>query len=236
MALTPDEILEHEFTKKGSKAYIASEVDEFLDRVNSDYESVLNERSRLMQENAALQAKVDELESKRDQVNQSILIAQEAADRLKAETDTEVKKKLTHAQESATKIIDDARVKASQEAEDLAQENLDLVAEQNQLREEVESFKDSFLQLLDEQRTLLENDALASAVHRLPLGKATEERAAKVVEPLHMADEQEADSEEENTEVVDESETAPLVEEVQATTNNHVEGPVVVFPDAEETK
>ncbi|MFH0348941.1 DivIVA domain-containing protein [Leuconostoc citreum] len=29
MALTPDEILNHDFTKKGSRAYIASEVDAF---------------------------------------------------------------------------------------------------------------------------------------------------------------------------------------------------------------
>ncbi|CCJ67074.1 Cell division initiation protein DivIVA [Leuconostoc pseudomesenteroides 4882] len=29
MALSPDEILNHEFTKKGSKAYVATEVDAF---------------------------------------------------------------------------------------------------------------------------------------------------------------------------------------------------------------
>ena len=29
MGLTPDEILNHEFTKKGSRAYVASEVDAF---------------------------------------------------------------------------------------------------------------------------------------------------------------------------------------------------------------
>ncbi|MDU7282159.1 MAG: DivIVA domain-containing protein, partial [Leuconostoc citreum] len=105
MALTPDEILNHDFTKKGSRAYIASEVDAFLDQVNGDYEAIIAERDRFANEKEQLQVKVDELEAKREQVNQSIFVAQEAAERLKKDADAEVKKQLMHAQESATKII-----------------------------------------------------------------------------------------------------------------------------------
>ena len=143
MGLTPDEILNHEFTKKGSRAYVASEVDAFLDQINSDYEVLIADRDRLVHENAQLQVRVDELEAKREQINQSIFVAQEAADRLKQDADAEVKKQLMHAQESATKIISDARTKAAAEATYLAEENAALVAEQNLLRAEVESFKDS---------------------------------------------------------------------------------------------
>ncbi len=141
MALTPDEILNHEFTKKGSKAYIATDVDAFLDQINGDYEALIAERDELKHQNELAQVKIEELESKRDQVNQSIFVAQEAADRLKQDADVEVKKQLTHAQESATKIINDARAKADADAVRLAQENADLTNEQNQLRTEVEDFK-----------------------------------------------------------------------------------------------
>lgn len=221
MALTPDEILNHDFTKKGSRAYIASEVDAFLDQVNGDYEAIIAERDRFANEKEQLQVKVDELEAKREQVNQSIFVAQEAAERLKKDADAEVKKQLMHAQESATKIISDARTKAEAEATKLAQENADLVVEQNELRQEVESFKDSFLKLLTVQRTLLDNDELAEAVHRLPMGQATAARIEKAgVNSAAEAATNVAD------EIVDDA----------ATSNTTVEqGPVVVFPETEDT-
>ena len=111
MALSPDEILNHEFTKKGSKAYVATEVDAFLDQVNSDYEALIAERDALKVQLEQSQSQVEALEAKREQVNQSIFVAQEAADRLKKDADVEVKKQLTHAQEAATKIISDSRVR-----------------------------------------------------------------------------------------------------------------------------
>lgn len=225
MLLTPDEILHHEFTKKGSRAYIASEVDAFLDTVNNDYEALIAERDKLRHDNLSLQNRVDELEAKREQVNQSIFVAQEAADRLKQDADIEVKKQLTHAQESATKIISDARSKAELEAANLAQENTDLINEQNELRAEVENFKNSFLNLLTLQRTLVENDELAEAVHRLPFGKVTANRVKHeetndVTSDISDAeDKQQLDSE---ITVDDANEATPVA------------GPVVVFPESEE--
>ncbi|MBS1008565.1 DivIVA domain-containing protein [Leuconostoc suionicum] len=217
MALTPDEILNHEFTKKGSKAYVATDVDAFLDQINGDYEALIAERDELKRQNEEAQAKVNELESKREQVNQSIFVAQEAADRLKQDADVEVKKQLTHAQESATKIINDARAKADADAVRLAQENADLTNEQNQLRTEVEDFKKSFLQLLESQRKLLESDELAEAVHRLPMGQVTAHRIGEIAkaEPVTIP---EPDEEQDNTESSEE------------------QGPVVVFPESEQNE
>ncbi|MBE4727387.1 MULTISPECIES: DivIVA domain-containing protein [Leuconostoc] len=217
MALTPDEILNHEFTKKGSKAYVATDVDAFLDQINGDYEALIAERDELKRQNEEAQAKVNELESKREQVNQSIFVAQEAADRLKQDADVEVKKQLTHAQESATKIINDARAKADADAIRLAQENADLTNEQNQLRTEVEDFKNSFLQLLESQRKLLESDELAEAVHRLPMGQVTAHRIGEIAkaEPVTVP---EPDEEQDDTESSEE------------------QGPVVVFPESEQNE
>jgi len=221
MVLTPDEILDHDFTKKGSRAYVASEVDVFLDQVNTDYQSVIADREQLVAENAKLKSTVDELEAKREQVNQSIFVAQEAADRLKKEADSEVKKQLTHAQEAATKIISDARAKAESEAIHLAQENAGLVKEQNQLRTEVENFKNSFLKLLSLQSKLLENDELAEAVHHLPMGEVTAQRVAQQENQLETSEMSKDDSE------VSETITAPESISEQ-------DGPVVVLPEAED--
>ncbi|GMA70457.1 cell division protein DivIVA [Leuconostoc litchii] len=215
MALTPDEILTHEFTKKGSKAYIATDVDAFLDQINGDYEALIAERDDLKRQNEQAQVKIDELEAKRDQVNQSIFVAQEAADRLKQDADIEVKKQLTHAQESATKIINDARAKADADVIRLAQENAELTNEQNQLREEVENFKNSFLQLLESQRKLLESGELAEAVHRLPIGQITANRVGEIAKPEPVAFSESDDTE-------------------QDSGQDNVQGPVVVFPEEEQ--
>ena len=199
MVLTPDEILDHDFTKKGSRAYVASEVDVFLDQVNTDYQSVIADREQLVAENAKLKSTVDELEAKREQVNQSIFVAQEAA----------------------TKIISDARAKAESEAIHLAQENAGLVNEQNELRTEVENFKNSFLKLLSLQSKLLENDELAEAVHHLPMGEVTAQRVAQQENQLETSEMSKDDSE------VSETITAPESISEQ-------DGPVVVLPEAED--
>ena len=223
MVLTSDEILKHEFTKKGSRAYIASEGDSFLDQVNGDYETIIAERDKLSNDNQQLQVKVDGLEAKREQVNQSIFVAQEAADRLRQEADGEVKKQLTHAQEAATKIISDARTKAEAEATSLAKENENLIKEQNAVRTEVANFKNSFLKLLDLQSKLLENDDLAAAVHLLPIGQATADRIDKI-----------ATIENETVMPVIASESDSKETEDEETTPD--QGPIVVFPEARENE
>lgn len=223
MVLTPEEILKHEFTKKGSRAYIASEVDAFLDQVNNDYETIIAERDKLSRDVEKLQVKVDALEAKREQVNQSIFVAQEAADRLKQEADVEVKKQLTHAQESATKIIGDARIKAEAEATSLAQENADLIQEQNEIRTEVQSFKDSFLKLLTLQRKLLETDDLAESVHLLPIGQATANRVDRIKNDETFVTSEVAD---------EESNVDEQADEVDASE----QGPIVVFPEPTENE
>ncbi|HEY4399686.1 MAG TPA: DivIVA domain-containing protein [Lactobacillaceae bacterium] len=214
MTLTPEEILNHEFTKKGSKAYLAADVDTFLDQVNNDYQAILQENNQLKAKVAELDTKVSELEAKRDQVNASILIAQEAADRLKNDTDVEAKKQLKQAQETATKIVNDAKQKAQVEAQRLADDNKTLVEEQNALREDVNNFKSAFAALLEKQKALLADGDLAGAVHALPLGQKTAEWTGNdAPEPVTPSP-----AEEETLETVE----APVEQEAET---------VVVFPE-----
>ncbi|MDF7626950.1 DivIVA domain-containing protein [Lactobacillaceae bacterium L1_55_11] len=168
MALTPDEILNHEFPRKGAKAYVAKDVDIFLDSVNNDYRNLIAKYDQVSTQNSQLQARINQLEGQRDEVNQSIIVAQDAANRLRTETDAEVKWQLTHAQEAATKIISDARTKADMESERLAHENTDLVNEQNHLRSQVADFRATFLAIIEQQKQLLESQQLDAAVSLLP--------------------------------------------------------------------
>ncbi|CAK8054196.1 DivIVA domain-containing protein [Eupransor demetentiae] len=195
MALTPDEILNHEFTRKGARAYVAKDVDTFLDQVNNDYRALIAKYDQLSASHTHLEARIKQLEGQRDEVNQSIIIAQDAANRLRSETDMEVKKQLTHAQEAATKIISDARDKADAESNRLAKENEDLIAEQNRLRGEVDKFRATFTKLLDQQKELLANQELSAAVSLLPTSELSQSvldgtAALQHANAAHQADSQ----------------------------------------------
>ncbi|MBS9338448.1 DivIVA domain-containing protein [Fructobacillus sp. M2-14] len=174
MALTPDEILNHEFTRKGSRAYVAREVDSFLDEVNNDYRSLIADYEQLQKQSRQQQERINELEGQKDQVNESIMFAQSAASRLRSETEEEVKAQLDKANQEAKDIVDEARQKAESESKRLAQENVDLIDEQNRLREKVTSFKESFLDLIEQQKALLSEDKLSEAVQALPASELSQ--------------------------------------------------------------
>ncbi|MBS9334510.1 DivIVA domain-containing protein [Fructobacillus sp. M1-13] len=238
MALTPDEILNHEFTRKGSRAYVAREVDSFLDEVNNDYRSLIADFEQLKKQSEQQQERIDELEAQKDQVNESIMFAQSAASRLRSETEEEVKSQLEKAQTEAQDIVSEARTKAENESKRLAQENTDLIDEQNRLRERVASFKDSFIDMLDKQKSLLQDDELAEAVQLLPESMMSEQ-------VLSEASKEEAD---EPIDLPNDLDNIPdfakgpidksKAEGQASKTNENAEKPadptVVVFPESEE--
>lgn len=239
MALTPDEILNHEFTRKGSRAYVAREVDSFLDEVNNDYRSIIADYQELQKKSRQQQERIEQLDAQKDQVNESIMFAQSAASRLRSETEEEVKSQLEKAQQEAKEIVDNARRKAEDESKRLAQQNVDLIDEQNRLRERVQSFKNSFVELIDEQKALLQEDKLSQAVEALPASIISDQVLEELdgEEELELPTdlgeipdfakgpiEKQADSEVSNEDA----------EEDDADTEESAESTVVVFPESEE--
>lgn len=225
MVLTPEDILNHEFTRKRN-SYIATEVDSFLDEVNRDYEQILKENEQLKADKEKIQEQLNDWIAKRDAVNNSILVAQEAAERLKTTTDAKIKQNLAEAQATATKLVNDAKEKAKFEATGFADENVKLVEEQNRLREKVQEFKKTYLDLLEKQKALLTTNELAQAIELLPTSDLTKKLASKpnqaklvtpTVKPVVPA---EAPKEK------------PAAEETKADDNTKSvnNGPLVVFP------
>ncbi|MCK8617237.1 DivIVA domain-containing protein [Fructobacillus sp. M158] len=243
MALTPDEILNHEFTRKGSRAYVAREVDSFLDEVNNDYRALIADYEALQKKSRQQQEQIDELEGQKNQVNESIMFAQSAASRLRSETEEEVKSQLEKAQQEAKEIVDNARTKAEAEANRLAKENVDLVDEQNRLRGRVNDFKQSFLSLLEDQKALLQEDKLSEAVEALPASMLSQ----KVLDDGNAADEEAVDLPTDLKEIPDfakgpiekkADDKAADSDQPASKVNEDTEKPadptVVVFPESEE--
>lgn len=103
MTITSSEIINKEFSSR-LKGYDQSEVNSFLDQVGKDVEKLTDENQQLNEKVERLSEKLDEYVEKHDSLNRSILVAQDAADRLKEDAHAEANHLVTEAQSEADRI------------------------------------------------------------------------------------------------------------------------------------
>ena len=82
MPITPNDILTKDFDRE-FRGYAREEVNEFLDEVVVDYERALDQVTALKRQLAEADEKIKNFEKLQESLNSSILIANEAAERLK---------------------------------------------------------------------------------------------------------------------------------------------------------
>ncbi len=82
--LTADEIRNITFSSS-MKGYKREEVDEFLDRVEADYEQIAYQIKLLLQKNDELEKKIEESENTKDSIQNVLLSAQKLADQIVAD-------------------------------------------------------------------------------------------------------------------------------------------------------
>lgn len=90
MALTPLDIHNKEFHVK-LRGYDQDEVNDFLDQIIKDYENTLKENDRLADSLQQNKEKLKYFNDLKDSLNQSIIVAQEAADKVKANSQKKLK-------------------------------------------------------------------------------------------------------------------------------------------------
>jgi len=105
--LTPLDIHNKEF-HKGFRGYSEVEVDEFLDQVVRDFEEVLRENADLKARIEELGAKVGQYRAMEETLNNTLIVAQQAADEVKASAHKEADLIVERAKFDAAKIGDDA--------------------------------------------------------------------------------------------------------------------------------
>ena len=162
MALTPQEIHAKEFTTSRSKWYDKAEVSDFLDQIVTDYDALMQENQTLKTQLAEADANAKQVEEMKQSVNSSILIAQEAADRLKKQTEAEAEATLQQAQTEAQKIVMEANAKANALLTDSQNKNEALVAEKEGLDKEMGAFKAKIEGMLQAQLDMVQTDEWAA--------------------------------------------------------------------------
>ena len=143
MPLTPLDIHNKEFTRK-FRGYDEDEVNEFLDQVIKDFEVLLRENRQQQEVIQNMQSRVDYFSSMEETLNKSIIVAQEAAEEVKANATKEASLILKQAEREAEQLQDSAQRRA---------QRTDFEVEQ--MRKKIELYRNRFKVLIDAQMELL---------------------------------------------------------------------------------
>ncbi len=221
MALTPLEIHNKEF-KKTMRGYDQDEVNEFLEDIIRDYELLIRENKDAKASLEEANKKLAEFEKKQESLNKSILVAQDAADRLRESTDKEIES-IKHEAESYAQEVrqeaDDYYVEISKKA-DVYADKIHTEAEKNAdvllseavnkarkieeetaaLRKQSRVFRQRLQLLIEAQLDLLTKEDWGNLLDGQPIEYPNTETIAKVEKELA----EKAEVEAVDAEVVDE--------------------------------
>lgn len=144
MALTPLDIQNKTFPTK-MRGYNQDEVDDFLDLVVRDYEELTQRNRELEKAVKHSEEKLEYFNELKDALNQSIIVAQDTADKVKTSASKESEVIVTSAQNKADELVANAEKHAHQlttDAEEKARKILtDATEKARQLATETEDLK-----------------------------------------------------------------------------------------------
>jgi cell division initiation protein len=161
MTLSPLDIQNKNFGTK-MRGYNQDEVDDFLDQVMHDYE-LLNQKNRELEKSLKhSQEKLEYFNELKEALNQSIIVAQDTADKVKAtasdEADMIVKsaeqealEHVTNAQAKATQIVEEATQKAEEILSQATEDASKLRIDTDELKKETRSFHQRLTLMIESQ-------------------------------------------------------------------------------------
>ena len=146
MALTPLDIHNKVFSR-GFRGYDEDEVNEFLEQVMHDYEAVLEENKKLRAQLNDKEEQVTHFNPIESTLQQSIVIAQEAAEDVRRNAVQESKLIIKEAEKNADRIVSDALAKSRE-----------VTLEIDDLKKQSKVFRNRFRLLIEAQLELLQSD------------------------------------------------------------------------------
>jgi cell division initiation protein len=146
MPLTPLDIHNKEFNK-GFRGYDEDEVNEFLDQVIKDYESIIREKKEMEERLIDLNERLGHFNTIEQTLHKSIVIAQEASEEVKRNAQKEAKLIIKEAEKNADRIVNESLSKARK-----------IALEIEDLKKQSKVFRTRFKMLIEAQLDLLTND------------------------------------------------------------------------------
>ena len=150
MTVTADDINNKTFDTK-MRGYNQSEVQAYLSEVAETVQA-LNEKNRELSEMVkANEEKLKYFTDLKDSLNKSILVAQEAADKVKNNAKKEAEIMVREAQKQATDIVSEANEKANAVVEECTNSTRKLTTETNDFKKQTRIFRQRLQVMLESQ-------------------------------------------------------------------------------------
>lgn len=176
MALTPLDIQHKEFDAK-MRGYDKQQVDDFLDLMKLEFEQLIKDHKDAEKNLKFAEEKLQHFETLQDALNKSIVVAQDAADRLKENALKEAEIILFEAEKSADKLLKEAADKAAQ----INQETANVRRESRNFRQKLQLMVESQMNLINnEEWDILLNTTPERDIHTPTLDEVLMNRSHKV--------------------------------------------------------
>lgn len=256
MTLTADDIKNKQFDSK-MRGYDRGEVDDFLKSVSETIAALTDQNRQLAEENQTAKEQLRYFTEMKDSLNKSILVAQEAADKVKTNAKREAEIMVREAQKQATDIVAEANSKANQVIETSADDTRKLTTETNDLKKQTRIFRQRLQVMLESQLevvkskdwdTLLANDDLSKydEIQKI-LGSRLDKDSASSVQSSASSQSTANSEQAADAQPSSDDETTPTAEQQapaapNSTTADQPAQPadagetVVIFPDDDQAK
>lgn len=227
MALTPLDIQNKDFSTK-MRGYNQDDVDDFLDQVTRDYEDALQKNRELEKSLKHAEEKLQYFNELKDALNQSIIVAQDTADKVKSSAnkesemiitsaDNQAKETLVEAERKSNAMIAEAEAKSTQILAEAIERARQLAGETEDLKKKTRVFHQRLSLMLETQLEQVKSEEWEEILK--PFSSYVGDKHTAVKEIL---DEQDLDNEnetvvnsEENTDAV--VEKKPVIEVTEET-------------------
>ncbi|GKU78382.1 DivIVA domain-containing protein [Paenibacillus sp. L3-i20] len=146
MPLTPLDIHNKEFSRS-FRGYDEDEVNEFLDQVIKDYESIIRENKEIQNQALTLQEKLNHFTNIEETLSKTIIVAQEAADEVRNNAKKEAQLIVKEAEKNADRIVNESLSKSRKVA-----------LEVEELKKQASIYRARFRTLVEAQLELLSQD------------------------------------------------------------------------------
>ena len=226
MTVSADEIAKKTFDNK-MRGYNPREVQAFLEEVAATVRDLSDKNHELEELVKADKEKLRYFTDLKDSLNKSILVAQEAADKVKNNAKKEAEIMVREAQKQATDIVSEANDKANAVVEQCANSTRKLTTETNDLKKQTRIFRQRLQVMLESQLEVVKSsdwDELLANDDLSQYGEIERILGDKVDKAQDSSVESDANSQE----AAQEDSDAANSDSANAATET-----VVIFPDSE---
>ncbi|WP_125567707.1 DivIVA domain-containing protein [Companilactobacillus insicii] len=156
MVLSPIEIHDKEFEHK-FRGYNRDQVDKFLKQVAQDYDLALQKNEQIQKELKDTKEQLKYFTDMRDALNQSIIVAQDAADKVKTNAEQEAQIIVEESQKKARDLLDQSTAKSNQILEDASSKARQVTIETDDLKKKSADYRRGLEEILRQQLNMIKS-------------------------------------------------------------------------------